>query len=128
MVAHVWSACGRIPVGLGNDVMRRCISDAFGRDWGKDILSAGVVPKRNVRASGPMRPKGSIANGRRVMLRLRRSPMILSPSILVPVSGSRLLPRHNFRFSKTCRCESALADKILRTSGESRSRRGGGGG
>ncbi len=43
MVDHVWSACGRIPVGLGNDVMRRCISDAFGRDWGKDIRKLGEV-------------------------------------------------------------------------------------
>jgi hypothetical protein len=46
VVDHVWSACGRIPVGLGNDVMRRRISDAFGRDGGKDSLSAGVVPKK----------------------------------------------------------------------------------
>ena len=27
-VDHEWSACGRIPVGLGKEVILRCISDA----------------------------------------------------------------------------------------------------
>ena len=55
-------------MGLGNDVIRRCISMALGRDGGRDNGVCGVVPKRNVRAMGPRRPKGSMANGRSVML------------------------------------------------------------
>jgi len=119
--AHELSACGRIPVGLGADVMRRSISVALGREAGNEGGEHGGVPKRKVRASGPRRPKGSIANGRRVMFRWRRSPIISSPRMDSPVSGSRLFPRHNFRFSKTWRCESALADMIRITSGESKS-------
>jgi hypothetical protein len=115
-------------MGLGNEVIRRCISDACGRDGGNVSAFAGEVPKRNPRARGPRRPKGSIAKGSSVIFRCRRSPIIASPLICVPVAGSRLLPRHNFLFSKIWRCESALADKIRRTSGESRSKEGPGGG
>ena len=119
---QVWSAWGNMPMGLGNEVIRRCISDACGRDGGNVSAFAGEVPKRNPRARGPRRPKGSIAKGSSVIFRCRRSPIIASPLICVPVAGSRLLPRHNFLFSKIWRCESALADKIRRTSGESRSK------
>ena len=118
------SACGKIPVGPGADVIRRSISVALGRDGGNDGGERGGVPKRKVRASGPRRPKGSIANGRRVMVRCKISPITASPRMASPVSGSRLFPRHNFLLSKTCRCESALADMIRRTSGESKSMEG----
>ena len=33
---HELSACGRIPVGLGADVIRRSISVAFGREAGNE--------------------------------------------------------------------------------------------
>ncbi len=101
---HLWSAWGNIPIGLGNEVIRRCILDACGRDG--RIVSAFVVkvPKRNARARGPRRPKGSMAKGSSVIFRCSRSPIMASPLICVPVAGSRLLPRHNFLFSKIWRC------------------------
>jgi len=43
-VDHVWSAWGRIPVGLGKDVILRCISDACGRDAGNVMGLSGEVP------------------------------------------------------------------------------------
>ncbi len=55
-------------MGLGNDVILRCISIALGRDEGSDNGVSGFIPKRKVRAIGPRRPKGSMANGRSVML------------------------------------------------------------
>ncbi len=125
--ANELSACGRIPIGLGGDVIQRSISVALGREAGNEGGKRGGVPKRKVRASGPRHPKGSIANGRRVMFRCSRSPITSSPRMGNPVSGSCLFPQHSFRFSKTWRCESALADIIRRTSGESKSIDGHGG-
>ena len=75
----MWSAWGRIPFGLGADVIRRCISIALGRDGGIVSDVCGDVPKRNVRASGPSLPNGSIAKGMRVMLSRSRSPMTWPP-------------------------------------------------
>ena len=90
--AHELSACGRIPVGLGADVIRRSISVALGREGGNEGSERGGVPKRKVRASGPRRPNGSIANGRRVMFRYSRSPITSSPRMGNPVTGSHLFP------------------------------------
>ena len=56
-----------MPVGLGKVVIRRCISTAFGRDAGNVSGECGDVPKRNVRARVPKRPRGSIAKGISVM-------------------------------------------------------------
>ncbi len=56
-----------MPVGLGKVVIRRCISTAFGRDAGNVSGEWGEVPKRNVRARGPSRPRGSVAKGISVM-------------------------------------------------------------
>ena len=60
---------------------------------------------------GPNRPKGSIATGIRIILilRSRRSPMTVSPVVLVPVILSVLFSRPIFFFSYFCRCKSALA-------------------
>ncbi len=71
---QVWSACGNMPIGLGNEVIRRYISEACSRDGGNVSACVGKVPKRNARARGPRHPKGSIAKGRRVMFRWSRSP------------------------------------------------------
>ena len=73
-------------MGLGNVVIRRCISIAFGRDAGNVSGVSGDVPKRNVRARGPIRPKGSIANGSSVIPACIMSPITSSPLICCPES------------------------------------------
>ena len=58
----------------------------------------GCVSYRKVWRIGPNRPKGSIAMGINVILRSRRSPMTLSPVVVVPVILSVLLSRPIFFF------------------------------
>ena len=92
-----------------------------------DIGVAGSVSKRKVWRRGPNRPWGSIARGIRTMLRVRRSPSNVSPTVVVPVVGSVLLSRPIFFFSYFCRCVSALAVNVV-TSGEVGLKEGHGGG
>ena len=95
---------------------------------GKDRGVAGSVSKRKVWRRGPNRPWGSMAKGMRTMLRSRRSPRRVSPTVTIPVVGSVLLSRPSFFFSYFWRCESALAVNIVMTSGEVGSKEGGGDG
>ncbi len=98
-MVQLLSASCRIPVGLGNVVIRLCISVACGRDGGKERGTVGLVPKRKWLRIGPRRPKGSIAKGMSVMLLCKMLLMIASPGMVVPVVGLRLLPRLSFCFS-----------------------------
>ena len=88
----------------------------------------GCVSYRKVWRIGPNRPKGSIAMGINIILRSRRSPMTVSPVVMVPVILSVLFSRPIFFFSYFCRCESALAVNIVMTSGEVGSKEWHGGG
>ncbi len=97
MVQLLLASC-RIPVGLGNVVIRLYISAACGQDGGKESGTVGLVPKRKWRRIGLRWPKGSIAKGMNVMLLCKILPMIASPGVVVPVAGSRLLPRLSFHF------------------------------
>ncbi len=97
-VVQLLLASCRIPVGLGNVVIRLYISVACGLDGGKESGTVGLVPKRKWWRIGPRWPKGSIAKGMSVMLLCKMSPMIASPGMVVPVVGSRLLPWLSFRF------------------------------
>jgi hypothetical protein len=93
-----------------------------------DIGVAGSVSKRKVWRRGPNRPWGSIARGMRTMLRVRSSPIIVSPNVMMPVVGSVLLSRPIFFFSYFCRCVLALAVNIVVTSREVGLKEGYGGG
>ena len=117
-----------MPLGLGKVVIFVYIKVALGLFFVKDIGVAGSVSKRKVWRRGPNRPWGSIARGMRTMLRVRRSPIIVSPTVMVPVVGSVLLSRPIFFFSYFCRCVSALAVNIVVTSGEVGLKEGYGGG
>ncbi len=121
-------AWGKIPVELGKVVIHWYISVAWGRDKGKVRGALGGVPKRKVRSRGPRWPNGSIVKGISVMLLFTKSPRTPSPRMDDPVVGSHLFLQLSCHFSKTCRCISVLADKIWRTSGESRSKEGHGSG
>ena len=125
---QLWSAILRIPFGLGNVVILEYIKVALGLVGVNEIGEVGLVSKRRVWRSGPKRPCGSMARGMRTMLRARRSPMTVSPMVMVPVVGSVLLSRPIFFFSYFCRCESAWAVNIVVTSGEVGSKEGHGGG
>jgi hypothetical protein len=98
VVVQLLSVSCRIPVGLGNVVIRLYISVACGHDGGKESGTVGLVPKRKWQRIGPRRPKGSIAKGMSVMLLCKLSPMIASPGMVVPVVGSCMLPRLSFHF------------------------------
>jgi hypothetical protein len=97
-VVQLLLASCRIPVRLGNVVIRLYISVAYGCDGGKESGTVGLVPKRKWQRIGPRWPKGSIAKGMSVMLLCKMLPMIASPGMVVPVVGSRLLQRLSFRF------------------------------
>ncbi len=97
------------------------MSVALGRERGKVRGDVGVVPKRKVQSREPRWPNGSMAKGINVMLLCIRLPMTSSPEMDEPITGSHLLSWLSFHFSKTWRCKSVLANKIRRTSGESRS-------
>ena len=74
---------------------------------------------------GPNRPCESSVKGSRIMLLLRRSPMLSSPRIVS--DGSTLLYlflRRNFFRSSSRRCESAWADIVVTSSGEFDGRNG----
>ena len=79
----------RIPVGLGNVVIRLYISAACGQDGGNESGTVGLVPKRKWQRIGPRQPKGSIAKGMSVMLLCKMLLMIASLGMVVPVVGSR---------------------------------------
>jgi len=93
-------------------VILEYIEVALGLFVVNDIGVAGSVPKRNFWRRGPNRPWGSIARGMRTMLRVRSLPIVVSPTVMVPVVGSVLLSRPIFFFSYFCRCVSALAVNI----------------
>ncbi len=63
-----------------------------------DIGVVDSVSERKVWRRGPNRPWGSIARGMRTVLRVRRSPIIVSPAVMVPVVGLVLLLRPIFFF------------------------------
>ncbi len=54
--------------------------------------------KRKWQRIGPRQLKGSIAKGMSVMLLCKMLPMIASLGMVVPLVGSRLLPRLSFVF------------------------------
>ena len=117
-----------MPLGLGKVVILEYIEVALGLLVVNDIGVVGSVSKRKVWRRGPNRPWGSIARGMRTMLCVRRSPINVSPTVMVPVAGSVLLSRPIFFFSYFCRCLSALAVNIVVTSGEVGLKEGYGGG
>ena len=127
-IFQLWSASFRMPLGLGKVVILEYIEVALGLFVVNDIGVAGSVSKRKVWRRGPNRPWGSIARGMRTMLRVRRSPSNVSPTVMVPVVGSVLLSRPIFFFSYFCICVSALAVNIVVTSGEVGLKEGHGGG
>ncbi len=87
-----------MPLGLGKVMILEYIEVALGLFVVNDIGVAGSVSKRKVWRRGPNRPWGSIARGIRTMLRVRRSPSNVSPTVVVPVVGSVLLSRPIFFF------------------------------
>ena len=107
-----------MPLGLGKVVILKYIKVALGLFVVNDIGIVGSVSKRKVWRRGPNRPWGSIARGMRTMLCVRRLPISVSPTVMVPVVGSVLLSRPIFFFSYFCRCVSALAVNIVVTSEE----------
>ncbi len=64
----------------------------------------------------------------RTMLRVRSSPIIVSPTEMVPVVGLVLLSRPTLFISYYCRCVSAYAINIVVTLGEVGLKEGYGGG
>ena len=90
-----------MPLGLGKVVIFEYIEVALGLLVVNDIGVAGSVSKRKVWRRGPNRPWGSIARGIRTMLRVRSSPtpIIVSPTVMMPVVGLVLLSRPIFYFS-----------------------------
>ena len=117
-----------MPLGLGKVVILEYIKVALGLFVVNVIGIVGSVSKRKVWRRGPNRPWGSIARGMRTMLCVRRSPISVSPTVMVPVVGLVLLSRPIFFFSYFCRCLSALAVSIVVTSGEVGLKEGYGGG
>ena len=117
-----------MPLGLGKVVILEYIEVALGLLVVNDIGVVGSVSKRKVWRRGPNRPWGSIARGMRTMLRVRSSPIIVSPTVMMPVVGSVLLSRPIFFFSYFCRCVLALAINIVVTLGEVGLKEGYGGG
>ncbi len=127
-IFQLWSASFRMPLELGKVVILEYIEVALGLFVVNDIGVASSVSKRKVWRRGPNRLWGSIARGMRTMLCVRRSPIIVSPTVMVPVFGSVLLSRPIFFSSYFCRCVSALVVNIVVTSGEVGLKEGYGGG
>ena len=117
-----------MPLGLGKVVILEYIKVALGLFVVNVIGIVGSVSKRKVWRRGPNRPWGLILRGMRTMLCVRRLPISVSPTVMVPVVGSVLLSRPIFFFSYFCRCLSALAVSIVVTSGEVGLKEGYGGG
>ena len=117
-----------MPLGLGKVVILEYIKVALGLFVVNNIGIVGSVSKRKAWRRGPNRPWGLIARGMRTMLCVRRLPISVSPTVMVPVVGSVLLSRPIFFFSYFCRCLSALAVNIVVTSGEVGLKEGYGGG
>jgi hypothetical protein len=88
VIFQLWSASFRMPLGLGKVVIFEYIEVALGLFVVNDIDVAGSVSKRKVWRRGPKLPWGSIARGMRTMLCVRRLPIIVSPTVMVPVVGS----------------------------------------
>ena len=88
-----------MPFPLGYWSKRVYIFVAFGLDAGKEIAGELWDPKRKCSRSGPKRPRGSIAKGRRSISRVKRSPRRSSPVVTTLVEGLRLLTRPSFLFS-----------------------------
>ncbi len=117
-----------MPLGLGKVVILEYIKVVLGLFVVNVIGIVGSVSKRKVWRRGPNRPWGSIARGMRTMLCVRRSPISVSPTVMVPVVGSVLLSRPIFFFSYFCRCLTALAVSIVVILGEVGLKEGYGGG
>ena len=112
----------RIPLGLGYCSNFVYIWVAFGLEGGNRSCGAVCCPNRKFWRSGTNLPRGSITKGMSSMFQLSRSPITVSPWVMVEVDGLVLLVRPSFLRSYFCRCESALAVIICRTSGELGSR------
>jgi hypothetical protein len=80
-------------------MMREYIVLPFGRVGGKVGARWDGCPEGSVGRLGLGGRGGSMARGSRAMFLWRMSPMILSPGVEMPVSGSRLLTRPSFRRS-----------------------------
>ncbi len=104
------------------------IKVAFGLAWVNVIRLVGGVSKRKCCRIGTNRPWGLIAKGSRILFWSRMSPMTVLPMVVIPVLGLVLLSRPSFFFLYFCRCELALAVKILVTLLEVGSKIGQGGG
>ena len=79
-----------MPLGLGKVVILEYIEVALGLLVVNDIGVVGSVSKRKVWRRGPNCPWGSIVRGMRTMLRVRSLPIIVSPTVMMPVVGSVL--------------------------------------
>ena len=83
-IFQLWPASFRRPLGLGlgKVVIFEYIEVALGLLVVNDIGVAGSVSKRKVWRRGPNRPWGLIARGMRTMLRVRSSPIFVSPTVM----------------------------------------------
>jgi hypothetical protein len=87
-----------MPLGLGKVVILEYIKVALGLFVVNDIGIVGSMSKRKVWRRGPNHPWVLIARGMRTMLRVRRLPIIVSPTVMVPVVGLVLLLRPIYFF------------------------------
>ncbi len=76
-------------------------------------MSGREVSLRKFSVIGPHRPCGSIVIGRRIMFCVSRSPMTVSPRIMLWFGeSSRLVLRFSLFHSKNWRCLSAPAVNV----------------
>ena len=71
-----------MPLGLGKVVIFEYIEVVLGLLVVNDIGVAGSVSTRKVWRRRPNRPWGSIARGMTTMLRVRSSPIFVSPTVM----------------------------------------------
>ncbi len=95
---QLWSAILRMPFGLGKCVILEYIKVVLGFIGVHVMGAVGWVSKRKVWRIDQKCPKGSITMSIRTMLQLRRSPMTVSPVVVMPVVESVLLSGPIFFF------------------------------
>ncbi len=89
----------RIPFGLGKCMILLYIFVALGLDGGNCRGVVGGMLNRKCWRIGPKCPSGSIANGKRSMLRSMMLPIEVSPIVVISVDLSVLLLRPSFPHS-----------------------------
>ncbi len=115
---ELWFARRRMPFGLGYYSSFVYIWVTFGFEGGNQSSGAGWWPNRKFCRSGPNLPRGSIAKEINSMFWWSKTPIRESLFVVTEVDVLVLLVRPSFLHSWFCRCESALAVMICRTSEE----------